>query len=104
MDANSYSIPKPSTPNHVLSALGLLGCLLIFAILLAITYVPERKEPARVSKFRTEEGDPPTAKELRDQEAEMATTYGWINESKGEVRIPLLRAKELFVVETQKGS
>ena len=51
----------------------------------------------------SESGDnPPTAAELREQEAETLSTYGWVDQEKGIVRIPVDRATELVIEELNK--
>ena len=41
----------------------------------------------------------PTAAVLREQEAETLTTYGWVDQEKGTVRIPVERAEALYLEE-----
>jgi len=42
---------------------------------------------------------PPTAAELREQESEVLSSYGWVDQEKGIVRIPVERATELYLEE-----
>ena len=43
--------------------------------------------------------DAPKAAELRAQEEETLTSYGWVDQEKGTVRIPVERAAELVIEE-----
>jgi hypothetical protein len=42
----------------------------------------------------------PRLKELRDTETQELTTYGWVDQEKGIVRIPIDRAMDLLVQES----
>jgi len=100
--ADNTSTSQISLSNHFLSAVGVLGCVAIFAALLFFTYIPDRGNEPWVSNFLNDEGlPPPPASELRNAEKEIAESYGWIDQEKGIVRVPQLRAMELVVEEHQ---
>ncbi len=85
----------------VIAAIGLLGAILIFAIILLLVvvfYHADARE--RVEKHF---GAPPAelSNLVADQQAELAS-YRWVDEKKGIVAIPINRAKELVLEEISK--
>jgi len=78
--------------------LKVIGTIAVFAVLIWLFYGKggQEGEPVVVDP----ESQPPSAAELRAQEAEILATYGWVNQEAGVVRIPIDRAAELFLEET----
>lgn len=71
----------------------------LFAIILNVAYLPTRKN---VNTARAQE----RKQALLQHEAEqhkLATTYGWVNQDEGVVRLPIERAMELIVAEKEEG-
>jgi len=62
-----------------------------------VTQVPSRPPEPRLQI--SPQGD---LEELRRQEAEILSTYQWIDRDKGVVRIPINRAMELFIERQKK--
>ncbi|MEM1222490.1 MAG: hypothetical protein AAGH40_06970 [Verrucomicrobiota bacterium] len=87
---------KVSFPNFIFTFLGILGAILIFALLLFIAYLPNRPVPA--DQAVVEE------RQLKADEARAAgkaklTGYEVINAEAGTVRIPIEEAIELTMKE-----
>ena len=81
------------------SVLGVLGAIFMFAFILLIAYLPTRPLPvdqAAIDKRLA------TLAEVRAAQHDLATTYGWIDKTKGIVRIPIEHAMELMVEELSK--
>lgn len=78
------------------SVIGIAAILALFVVTVWLSSGLGGDEELTVSQS----GDqPPTAAELREQEAEALSTYGWIDQEKGVVRIPVDRATELLIEE-----
>ena len=86
----------PTTRQRTLLVLGILGAIFLFAIILLIAYLPARPMP--VDQLQIEERRA-TLAEVEGEQHRRAHTYGWIDEPKGIVRIPIERAVELTVRE-----
>lgn len=74
--------------------LGILGTLLIVVALVYTMYHYTR--PAPVGQARIEERRKALA-EIRQAEAKGLNEYGWVDQSKGIVSLPIARAKELML-------
>jgi hypothetical protein len=91
-DAHS---PKTGT---WLTFAAVIGGFAIFAIIVAIAYLPKSSGPA-AEGTRTPEERARILAEHRAKESTVAKTYGWIDQSKGIVQLPIDRAMELTVQE-----
>jgi hypothetical protein len=84
--------------------LAVLGCFLIFVIVLFIAYVPQRRLAPEVDLTRipadeqwkfTAAGRQARFDEIRAKEQAAATSYSWIDRDKGIVQLPIERAMQL---------
>lgn len=91
-DNSSYSNGSSILP----SVLGVSAVILLFVL---IVYVAAWVSGGSEEVAEASGDQPPTAAELRAQEHETLTTYGWVDQEKGTVRIPLERATELVIEE-----
>ncbi len=87
--------PPTSEPGGLslsLSALSIFGLLLSFLLVVIILVAFNRPAPVgdRISQKRDN-----TLMEVRNWHEEILTTYGWIDQSAGIVRVPIDRAMEL---------
>jgi len=72
-----------------------LAILAVFAILVILAYGLSNDEVATVAP-----GDPPpSGASLMAKDTETLTSYGWVDQEKGIVRIPVDRAKDLVIQE-----
>ena len=78
------------------TAVAFVGGFLIFAVIVAIVYLPNRAEPLPQGT-KTPEERAAILRELRAREAASANSYGWVDQTKGIVRIPIERAMQLTV-------
>jgi hypothetical protein len=74
--------------------IGILGTLLIVACLVYTMY--KYTHPAPVGQVRIEERRKALA-EIRQAEAKGLNEYGWVDQGKGIVSLPIARAKELML-------
>jgi len=103
---------KPGGGNFLISTLAIIGCFLIFAVIIYIARIPERSAKNTPANLTPEERleknilTPEERKdrliELRNKERAAAASYGWVDRSGGVVRLPVDRAVELTVRELQQ--
>src|SRR5438270_583292 len=86
----------PSKSNSWAIVLAVIGCFAIFGLILAIAYLP--KQPAPLTQgTKSPEERKALLVEQRAKEASAAQNYGWIDQPKGVVRLPIDRAMELTI-------
>jgi len=81
-----------------LTAIAVVGGFLIFVLILVIAYLPNKAAPLPEGT-KTPEERAAILRELRAKEVAGATTYGWLDQPKGVVRIPIERAMQLTIEE-----
>lgn len=81
-----------------LTAVAVIGGFLIFVLILVIAYLPNKAAPLPEGT-KTPEERAAILRELRAKETAGATTYGWVDQPNGIVRIPIERAMQLTVEE-----
>jgi hypothetical protein len=102
----------PSRRSFWLSVVGVIGCFLVFAVVLYVAGIPgqvvDMTRPAAMSdEERLEKGllTPEERKhrltELRAKEDYTLISHQWVDKDKGIVRLPVDRAIELTVREAQ---
>ena len=91
------SDPAPKSGFFV-SAVAVIGGFLIFVLILVIAYLPNKPAPLPEGT-KTPEERAVILRELRAKETAAATSYGWVDQTKGVVRIPIERAMQLTVEE-----
>ena len=84
----------PSKPSFGLTLVAAIGGFVIFLVILLVAYLPKQAAPLG-DGVKTSEQRKAALSELRAREAKVATGYGWIDQSKGVVQLPLDRAVEL---------
>jgi hypothetical protein len=75
---------------------GIIGSLLVVALLVYSMYRYTRPEP--VNKARVDERKKALA-EIHQAETKVLNEYGWVDQGKGIVSLPITRAKELILQE-----
>jgi len=100
------SLPQTNSGSgrfSVLAAVGAAVVLGIFIVVYAVARRPAASTPASVGapaeeawKFSSE-GRVARLKELHAKEAAAASSYGWVDQSAGVVRLPIDRAVELTI-------
>jgi hypothetical protein len=78
------------------TAAAVLGGFLVFVLILAIAYLPNKPAPVTPGT-KTPEERAAILRELVAKEVAAATTYGWVDQGKGIVRIPIDRAVQLTI-------
>jgi hypothetical protein len=94
------SDPAPKSGFFV-SAVAVIGGFLIFVLILVIAYLPNKPAPLPEGT-KTPEERAAILRELRAKETAAATSYGWVDQTKGVVRIPIERAMQLTVEDLQQ--
>lgn len=91
--------PEPSDRKVLFSALGWLGVIFTFALIVAITYLRNPSED--LNAIYVAERLQIKAQVEADQ-TKNATSYQWINEADGQVRLPIARGKALLLAELKE--
>ena len=100
--------PSPSRSSFALTAAVVLACFLIFVGIVTLTYwknrdttlTPDLSKVDEADKWKySVDGRAARLTELRGKELTAVTTYGWVDQSAGIVRLPVERAMELVVQE-----
>ncbi len=85
----------PGRSTLLKNTLAVAACLAVFVLILPLAI--RMGKPASPD---TDEAEAlPTAAELQARDWEILHSYGWIDEEKGVVRLPISRARQLFVDE-----
>lgn len=91
-DASSSS----SNGSFTATVIAAIGGLAIFLLILLVAYMPNKAEPAG-DGVKTPAERKAALAELRGKEQTAASTYGWVDQPAGVVRLPLDRAIELTI-------
>lgn len=87
---------EPSDRKVLFSALGWVGVIAVFAVVVLIAYLPNRGAPS-------DQEDIQERLQIRDEteatQTRLVDNYEWINQEEGQVRIPVERAMELTLRE-----
>jgi hypothetical protein len=86
--------------SHRSSLISVLAVFTLFALFLAVVYyvyVPRRTGTFAGDGVRSSDDRKKTLLELQQKGQSQATTYGWVDQGKGVVQLPLDRAMELTV-------
>ena len=95
----SDSSQTPSASNgSLLTVVAAIGGFAIFALIVFIAYLPKKPDPLP-DGARTPEQRKAALSELRAKEKAAATTYGWVDQPTGVVRIPIDEAVKLTIKE-----
>jgi hypothetical protein len=92
--SSNFSFPH-RTP--VFTALVVIACFASFAWLAKKIYRPEARTVQAVEGVRTPADRKALLNEHRTKEHTAATSYAWVDQPKGVVRLPIERAIELTV-------
>lgn len=85
---------KVSNLSIGLNMMAFIGLFLIFVLIISLTYIPEKSDPVEteISKQRIL-----TVNQVRAENQEHLTGYGWINRDKGLVHVPIEYAMDRTV-------
>lgn len=79
-----------------ITAVAVIGGFLIFTLIVVVAYLPNRGAPVQQGTKSADERIK-ILSDVRTKEIGMATSYGWVDQQKGVVRLPVERAMELTV-------
>lgn len=95
MSNHNQQTPEPGCGHIILSLIGVFILFGLFSAIICIAYAPTRKDvDEEAAKARKD-----YRLELEAKQHAEATSYGWVNQQNGVVRIPIERAMELTVRE-----
>lgn len=100
MSDEEHGLPETSHSNYLLSIIGAIGSLLLFALIIFIAYLPNRPGPVNA---RQVEQRLTNLAEVEAKQTDLASNYTWVNEKEGRVRIPVERAMQLAAARLAKG-
>jgi len=89
-DSSSKSAP-------LVTILTVMAGFALFLVVVNYVYLPRHTGPFTGDGIRTAEQRLLNLAELREKQTKQATTYGWVDQKAGVVRLPLDRAMELTV-------
>jgi hypothetical protein len=92
--SDTASSPK----NFWVTLAAIIGGFAIFLLILFIAYLPQKPAPLPEGT-KTPEERAATLADLRAKEKAAVTTYGWVDQPTGVVRLPVDRAVELTIKE-----
>ncbi|MET0262365.1 MAG: hypothetical protein ABW223_05665, partial [Rariglobus sp.] len=84
----SDSTHTPSVSGSWVTIAAAIGGFAIFVIILLIAYLPKKAEPL-ADGVRTPAQRQAALKEMHAKEKEAATTYAWVDQPNGVVRLPI---------------
>ena len=90
------SEPSPKSAS-LPTVLAVLACFALFFVVVYYVYVPRQTGAFVGDGIRTAEQRKANLAELHAKEARQVTTYGWVDQKAGVVRLPIDRAMELTV-------
>jgi hypothetical protein len=94
----SDSSQTPSASNGTIVLLATIGGFAIFALIVFIAYLPKKPAPLP-DGVRTPEQRKAALAEMRAKEKAAATTYSWVDQPTGVVRIPIDEAVAITIKE-----
>lgn len=90
---------EPSDNKVLLSALGWLGVIFCFLLILAVAYLPNRgvsaDEIAAEQRYEI-------LRRVKGEQAQLINQYSWIDQNAGLVRVPVERAIQLSIAELKE--
>jgi hypothetical protein len=104
---HSY-FPRPSGPSVFATFIAIVGCMLALGLVVYLTYIPNRSETVSADMAQvpedarwkySAEGRAERLAQLRAREADTLSSYTWVDQQAGVVRVPVDRAIELVVAE-----
>jgi len=98
----SDSSQTPSASGSWVTIAAAIGGFAIFALILLIAYLPKQAAPIPAGDgVRTPEQRKAALTEMHAKEKAAATTYGWVDQTAGVVRIPIDEAVAITIKEIQ---
>jgi hypothetical protein len=94
----SDSTHTPSSSGSWVTIAASIGGFAIFALIVFIAYLPKKPDPLP-DGARTPERRKSALAELRAKEKAAVTSYGWVDQNAGIVRIPVEEAVKITIKE-----
>ena len=93
-------LKKPSQSSVLFSFFGIVGTFLLFLLILFLAYIPYRPVPVDMQQIEDRKTKLSNYRSSVDKEID---SYGWVNQPKGVVRIPVSEAMKLTVRKYETG-
>jgi hypothetical protein len=93
---------KPDGFSFLASIIAVLITIAVFAVIVFWTYGTAANEEPHAVATASDKPVPPTGAELKVHENEVLSSYGWVDQDKGVVRIPVDVAQNLVIQELNK--
>jgi hypothetical protein len=94
--SNEHLDPEPSDKKVLVSALGWIGAIFIFFLVVAVAYLPNRA----VDSYQIDaDARYEIRNTIRGEQSTLVNGYQWVNQEEGVVRIPIERAMRITVEE-----
>jgi hypothetical protein len=90
--------PSSGISGFTATLLAVVGGFAIFLLILTVAYLPQKPAPL-AEGARTPVQRKALLADLHGKESSAATSYGWVDQAKGQVRIPIADAVELTIKE-----
>lgn len=103
-DLSPTSGTTPVRRAPLVTIVAIFALFALFAFVVYYLYVPRKTGVFTGSGFYTEEQRNQKFIEHHAKETEAATTYGWVDQNAGVVRLPLQRAEELTLQQYAKSA
>ena len=87
-------IKKPSQRSVLFSFFGILGTFLLFLLIVFVAYLPYRPRPVDTQQIEDRKAKLSDYRAKVDKEID---SYGWVNQPKSVVRIPVSEAMKITV-------
>lgn len=89
-----------STPNNASfgTIAAVIGGFALFALIVALAYLPQRPAPIAQGALTSAERYQRLT-DMHAKEAKQINSYGWVDQQKGVVQLPIERAMELTIQE-----
>lgn len=94
--SNPQTSSEPSDRKVLISALGWIGVIFVFFLVVAVAYLPNRAVP---TEEKNAEERMTIRNEVIGEQTRLVNATEWVNEGEGVVRIPVDRAMKLAVEE-----
>lgn len=99
MSKQKHNEHEPGLTQRTFSVIGIIGFLLLFAIIIGIVYLPKRPGPADAEIVADRKAK---LAEVEAQQQELISSYAWVDQTEGVIRIPVEQSMKLVVTELQR--
>ena len=96
--SNQLEDQEISKKSYILTVVAFLGVMLLFALIIAIAYIPNRPTPANEDIVKERKA---RLAEVNSKQKALISRYAWVDKNEKIVRLPIERAMQLTVRDLQ---